>query len=123
MSGSLGLYNTVPKHTYIDFDGLKAVADFLEFDRNDISKAFNISKQSIRYDEHIPKEVKLRLEEIAIVCQLVAEYFGGDIQKTAIWFRLKNPAIGNISPRDMIRFGQFDKLYQFIIASRSGETP
>lgn len=36
---------------------------------------------------------------------------------------MKNPALGNISPKDMIKFSQFDKLLQFIQASIDGETP
>ena len=52
--------------------------------------------------------------EIANIAQLVAQYFEGDTAKTALWFRTKNPLFGSISPRDMIRFGRYEKLRRFV---------
>lgn len=117
------IFNNVPKHNYPQFGTPKNVVDFLKFNKSDVSKTCNVSKESVRYDSHIPKEMQQRLDEIAIICGLVAEYFEGDIKKTAMWFQIKNPALGNISPKDMIRFGQFYKLHQFIIAAINGDTP
>jgi len=65
---------------------------------------------SVRFDQKIPKEVLDRLKEIANICGLVAQFFGGDIAKTALWFKTVNPLLGNISPRDMIRYGRYEKL-------------
>ena len=123
MPSSAAIFNNVPKHNYPQFETPKNVVDFLAFNKNDVSKAFNVSKDSVRYDRKIPKEMHKRLDEIAIVCGLVAEFFDGDIKKTAVWFQMKNPALGDVSPRDMIRFGQFKKLHEFIIAAINGETP
>lgn len=123
MPKAAAIFNNVPRHHYLEFETPKNVVDFLDFNKNDVSKACNVSKESVRYDDKIPKVMQQRLDEIAIICGLVAEFFEGDIKKAAIWFHLKNPALGNISPRDMIRFGQFKKLHQFILAAINGETP
>ncbi len=48
---------------------------------------------------------------------LVALAFDGDDHKAAIWFRTKNPLLGDISPRDMIRLGRFDRLRKFILSA------
>ncbi len=60
-----------------------------------------------RFDDQITKDLKRRLFEIANICELMAGYFNGDIQKTALWFKIKNPALGGFSPRDMIRYGRY----------------
>jgi hypothetical protein len=69
---------------------------------------------SVRYDEKIPKDVFDRLQEIANICELVAQHFSGDVRKTALWFKTKNPLFGNIAPRDMIRYGRYERLRRFI---------
>lgn len=94
------------------------VSDFLEFDTNTLSKISGISRKSVRLDNRIPRELKERLEQIASTCALVAEYFGGDAQKTALWFRTPNPMLGGVSPRDMIRLGRYKKLMNFINEAR-----
>jgi hypothetical protein len=58
------------------------------------------------------------LEEIAKACNLVAEAFGGDIEKTAKWFRASNPMLGDMSPLEMIRLGRLDRLRKFIDDAR-----
>jgi hypothetical protein len=92
----------------------KAVVDFLKFTNSDVSRIADVSKNSVRFDSLIPREVRDRLEEIANICNLVAGHFGGDAQKTALWFRTKNPVLGDISPRDMIRYGRYEKLRRFV---------
>ncbi len=77
----------------------------------------------ILYDVRIPTELKDLLSEIAIVCELVAEYFNGDATKIALWFKMENPALGGISPRDMIRYGRFKKLKAFIQNQLEGNIP
>jgi hypothetical protein len=32
-----------------------------------------------------------------------------------LWFKTRNPLLGDISPRDMIRLGRFERLRKFII--------
>lgn len=93
----------------------RAVADFLDLEKSDIAKIAGISKQSVRFDTAIPKAMLERIEEIADVCNLVARAFEGDAIKTARWFKTPNPMLGDISPRDMLRFGRYDKLRRFVI--------
>lgn len=100
----------------------KKVADFLDLSADDISKVAGVTKKSVRFDEKIPNEVKERLEQIGNICLLVAEYFKGEPQKTALWFRTPNPLLGDISPRDMIRFGRYKKLMKFVIDARNKAT-
>lgn len=48
---------------------------------------------------------------------LVTLAFDGDDDKAAIWFRAKNPLLGDISPLDMIRLGRLDRLRKFILGA------
>lgn len=117
------IFNTIPPHNYLGLLGEntpKKVVIFLNLSTNEVSKAMGVSKKSVRYDEKIPRELAQHLQEIAIICELVAGYFNGDIQKTALWFQVKNPALGGISPRDMIRFGRYQKLEKFVQNALAG---
>jgi hypothetical protein len=53
--------------------------------------------------------------ELTVLCEQVVGFFEGDVAKTALWFRLPNPMLGDISPRDMIRFGRYEKVQQFVL--------
>ncbi len=120
------LFSTVPRHDYLGlFEGntAKKVVDFLDLSRSDVAKAMHISKDSIRYDEGMSKELERRLFEIAVICELMAGYFQGDGKKTATWFYIKNPALGGVSPKDMIRFGRYKKLEKFIRNALAGISP
>jgi len=120
------LLDTVPTHNYLHLLGgntPKKVAEFLELSRSDISKAMKMDKDHVRFDEQITKDLKRRLYEIANICELMAGYFNGDNEKTALWFRIKNPALGGISPRDMIRYGRYKKLELFIRNALAGIHP
>jgi hypothetical protein len=93
----------------------RGVADFLGLKKPDVAKVAGVAPSSVRFDQKIPREVLERLEEIANICALVAQFFEGDVAKTALWFRTRNPLLGDISPRDMIRFGRYAKLRQFVM--------
>ncbi len=113
------IFANVPQQDYLSFfKGDKPVynriVNFLDFKKEDISKATEVPLSSVRYDEKIPKELHDRIREWAILLNLVAEHFKGDATKTALWFSTSNPLLGNISPRDMIRFGRYKKLFKFI---------
>lgn len=115
-----GLFGTVADKNYLGFwanETLNArgVAEFLDLNKRDVAKVAEVAPASVRYDEKIPKDVHERLQEIANVCELVAQHFGGDVRKTALWFKTKNPLFGNIAPRDMIRFGRYERLRRFIM--------
>ena len=95
----------------------RRVVEFLALDRRDVAKLAGISLASVRFDQTIPSEVLDRLQEIANTCGLVAEYFGGDASKTALWFRTENPLLVNVSPRDMVRYGRHERLRGFVMSA------
>lgn len=116
---TLDIFGTVPKQDYLSFfekdrPVYNRIIDFLDFKKEDISRATEVPLSSVRYDTKIPKELHERIKEWAILLNLVAEYFKGDAKKTALWFMTPNPLLGNITPRDMIRFGRYKKLFKFI---------
>ena len=112
------LFGTVPAEDRFHFfhrgkpDG-KKVVDFLKYKKEDVSVAANVPMTSVRYDEKMPSELKERLVEWATAINLVGSYFD-DQEKTVLWFRIPNPLLGGMSPRDMIRIGRFRKLLNFI---------
>ncbi len=77
----------------------------------------------IGFDDQIRKDLKKRLEGIAIICEVMAGYFNGDARKTALWFQVSNPMLGGVSPRDMIRYGRYKKLALFIRNALAGIHP
>lgn len=95
------------------------VKDFLGFSTADLAKISGVSQQSVRLDARIPPDLRDRLEQIANVCALVAEYFDGDPERTALWFRTPNPMLGDVSPRDMIRLGRYKRLLKFVLDAQS----
>lgn len=115
------IFNTVYKSDYLGLVGADGdmnyakLAKFLDIDKSAVSKIAKISIKSVRYDSKIPKELQERLDQIANICMLVAEYFAGDVKKTGLWFKAKNPLLGNMTPRDMIRFGRYEKLMLFVM--------
>lgn len=118
------IFANIPKTEHLKLiHDLANVPKFLALEKEDISKAANISKSSVRYDERIPPALEQLLSEIAIICELVANHFEGDVKKTSLWFKMENPALGGISPRDMIRYGRFKKLKEFIQNQLEGNIP
>src|SRR5689334_8484861 len=119
MKAPTSLFDTVATNDHLGFLAdqtlnARGVAEFLGFDKKDVAKVAGVAPASVRYDQKIPKEVYERFLEIANICSLVAQFFDGDANKTALWFKTKNPLLGDISPRDMIRFGRYSKLQRFI---------
>ena len=122
------LYSTVPQSDHLNFwanHGLdySSVSDFLDLDKNELSKLGGISLKSVRLDNRIPHDLKERLEQIANICNLVAEFFEGDATKTALWFRTPNPMLGDLAPRDMIRYGRYKRLQKFVLQAREENAP
>jgi hypothetical protein len=68
-----------------------------------------------------PHPVAQRLQEIANIANLVAEFFRGDVNKVSLWFELTNPMLGNMSPRNIIRAGRYTKVLNFILDAREAE--
>jgi len=119
MTANFGLFNTVPEDTLHFGRGAafspKAVSDLLNLKKEDVSRLASVSVKSVRYDDAIPEQVRSRLEEIANTINMVAQQFEGDVDKTVAWFKARNPLLGDISPRDMIRLGRYERLRKFII--------
>lgn len=62
-----------------------------------------------------------REDLLANIANLVSEYFQGDAQKVKLWFHLPNPMLGNISPRDMVRLGRYERLLNFVLDAHEAE--
>lgn len=112
------LFDTVPPDLMgfglgSSFNG-KSVQSFLGLKKEDVSRLADVSPKSVRFDEAMPEPVRERLQEIAITINLVAKVFEGNADKTVAWFQTRNPLLGDISPRDMIRLGRFERLRKFI---------
>lgn len=117
---SPNLFNSVPARDHLGFwanQSLDAqrVAKFLSLDKREIAHLADVSPASVRWDHKIPQEVLQYLTEIAVICGLVAQFFGGDATKTQLWFQTRNPLLGNISPRDMVRYGRHEKLRRVVM--------
>jgi hypothetical protein len=92
----------------------KSVQSFLSLKKEDVSRIADVSPKSVRFDDAMPVPVRERFQEIANTINLVARFFGGDADKTGTWFKTRNPLLGDISPRDMICLGRFQRLRKFI---------
>jgi len=112
------LFDTVPKEDYFYFfdkgklNG-KNVVEFFDYQKKDVAQATGVPEDSIRYDKRIPQKLHEHLLAWASAVNLVANYFR-DPQKTVLWFKIPNPLLGNISPKEMIRLGRYNKLLKFI---------
>lgn len=118
------IFSNIPKEDYLSLlergeARAPKVIKFVGFKKGDMAKATGVPTNSIRYDEKMPQILKDRLREWANLLNLVAQFFEGDAIKTALWFKTPNPILGNISPRDMIRFGRYQKLLKFILNALS----
>ncbi len=119
MSPGFSLFDTVPddllQFGHGDSFDAKRVPSLLGLKKEDVSRLASVSVKSVRYDDAIPEQVRERLEEIANTINMVAKAFDGDPEKTTAWFRARNPMLGDVSPRDMIRLGRYERLRKFII--------
>jgi hypothetical protein len=118
------IFSNIPKEDYLALlqkgeARAPKVIEFVGFKKDDVAKATGLPTNSIRYDQRMPQILKDRLREWANLFNLVAQFFEGDAVKTALWFKTSNPLLGNIAPRDMIRFGRYHKLLKFILNALS----
>lgn len=119
MNPASDAFSTVPLTNYLGLlppegPNWKATRSFLSLKKEEVAVATGVSRDSVRFDSRIPEELRQRLTEIATICELVAQHFEGDVAKTALWFRVPNPLLGDMSPRDMIRVGRYKKLLKFV---------
>ena len=89
------------------------VRDFVGLDTSDVSRLAGVAQSSVRFDDKAPKEVREHLENVANICNLVFQFFNDPV-KTKLWLQTPNPMLGDASPRDMIRFGRYNKLLRFV---------
>ena len=92
----------------------QGVNDFFQFEKSEVSRITEVSEDSVRFDDAAPLQLRARFEEIANLVNAVAETFDGNTEKTRVWFNTCNPTLGDISPRDMIRLGRYERLHKFI---------
>lgn len=114
------LFRNLPDRDWVEFGegdrfDAKKVYEWLSLKKSDVSRITDVAQASVRWDSAMPEIMRDRLEEIAVVINSVAQVFDGDLAKTALWFRTRNPMLGDVAPRDMIRLGRFDRLRRFII--------
>ena len=117
----MNVLETVSPSNHLGFqDHPEKVVNFLSFSHKDVSSAIGLPKPAI---VKMSPEVIQRLAEIANICEIVANYFRGDEKKTALWFQIPNPILGNIPPRDMIRVGRYRKLIKIVSETIAGDLP
>lgn len=114
----MSLFNTVSSQDGLNFWrgnvlDFQRVRDFTGLESRDLARIAGVAKSSVRFDAKAPKEVREHLENIANICNLIFQFFQSDV-KTKLWLQTPNPMLGNMSPRDMIRFGRFAKLQRFV---------
>lgn len=113
----------VPQDTFDLFDKNKSVdtekvRNILSFQNKDVAVASGLRLNSIRYDEKMPKELEVRLIEWATLINLLGTHFDS-LDKTILWLKTPNPFLGGVSPRKMIIFGRYKKLFQFVTETLS----
>ena len=116
------VFRTIADRDYLEFGAVETfnpdrVARFLELSKSEVAKVAGVAPASVRFDQKMPKDVRDRLLEVGNTCGLVAQFFAGDAAKTALWFKTENPLFGNISPRDMIRHGRYEKLRRYVMSA------
>ena len=100
----------------------KEISVFLQLSNDDLAKIARISVKTIRFNGNIPLALKERMEEMKNVCELVFEMLGS-IEKTQLWFKTKNQMLGNVSPKDLLRFGRYQKLLDVLMDIKNGNVP
>ena len=127
-SAQSDLFGTVPSAYLPIWDepgrvNAQQLAKFLDFTKQDVEGAARIAPRTFAYGQPLPKVVEDRLLEWAVVLELVAGYFKGDVEKTLLWFKVPNPLLGDMPPREMIRIGRARKLARIISDALQGITP
>ncbi len=114
------LFGTVADRDYLQFwqSGRfqpKRVARFLDLSKAELAALAAVAPSSVRFDEKSPRVVRDLLIDLAATCELVAQFFDGNLAKTGVWFATTNPMLGDIAPQQMIRSGQHTRLRRFVM--------
>lgn len=114
---AFGFYNNKGKIQY------KVVADTLDFNRKEISKAARVAISSVRYEESkIPDKMTEFLTAMTWLLNTTHEHLK-DKGKVMLWLKTPNPICGGFSPKDMICLGQYKKLIKIVSSYVKGDTP
>jgi hypothetical protein len=68
-------------------------------------------------------DLALEAAKLAQCRSLVGAFFKEDLDKTRLWFKAKNPLLGDISPDDMIAMHRTEKLLSFILGQLAENQP
>jgi hypothetical protein len=114
------LFGTVAERDYLQFwqSGRfqpKRVARFLDLSKAELAALAAVAPPSVRFDAKAPRAVRNLLIDIAATCELVAQFFDGNVAKTTVWFATTNPMLGDIAPQHMIRCGRHARLRRFVM--------
>ncbi len=120
------LFATVPARDYLQFwqSGLfqpQRVARFLGLSKTELAQLAGLAPASVRFDGKIPRILRERMMDLAATCELVAQAFGGNTTKTALWFVTPNPQLSNNSPCDLLRRGERDTLQRLVMEAMTGD--
>ena len=99
------------------------VLKMLELSNRDAAALARVPVNSIKRGIPIPEDLATRVLEWAVMLEVVAGFFEGDVDKTVLWFKLGNPLLGGLTPREMIRFGRAQKLREIIQDALAGNLP
>lgn len=122
------IFNTVPRNDVFGFYDkgkvkYKEVADTLDFNRKEISKAARVAVNSIRYEESkIPDKMKEFLTTMAWLLHITHKHLKNK-EKVTLWLKSPNPVCGGFSPKDMICMGQYKKLVKIVSSYLEGNIP
>ena len=56
--------------------------------------------------------------KILFVANYAVEFFDGKQWLGDLWMGTQNPMLGELTPNDMIAFGNVDKLYRFVLDAK-----
>lgn len=122
------IFNTVPKR---DVFGLydkgkykyREIAEILDLKRRDISQAVRVATDSVRFEEdRIPDKMREFLINMVWLLNTTYKHLK-DKHKVTQWLDSPNPVCGGVSPKDMIRMGQYKKLVKIVVSYTEGDIP
>ena len=119
------IFNTVPKQDVFGFYNkgkinYKEVANTLDFNRKEISKAARVAISSVRYEKSkIPDKMRDFFTAMAWLLHVTYEHLK-DKDKVLLWLKSPNPICGGFSQKAMVCMGQYKKLVR-IVSSHIGE--
>lgn len=92
----------------------QGLADFLGFDKKALAGAAGLPRNSVNLSQDIPIELSRLFKSWAVLLRLVAHFFEGNLDKTAMWFNTPNYLLGGLEPREYLVYGREQKLREII---------